>query len=96
MFGGRYTEALSWDKFVRVFEDQYYPQYYRNQLTTEFYVLMQGTRSVVEYETKLHWLSIFVPEDERTGELLVHRFEDGFPRIFGLFWGWLRIKTCGP
>ena len=32
---------------------------------------------MLEYETKLHRLSRFVLESERTEELLAHRFEDG-------------------
>ena len=74
---GRYMGTPTWDEFIRAFEDRYYPRYHRDQLTAEFYRLAQGTRSVVEYEAELRRLSRFVPEGERTEELLVHRFHDG-------------------
>ncbi|XP_057476958.1 uncharacterized protein LOC130764673 [Actinidia eriantha] len=68
---------ISWQRFVDIFNDQYFPRIYRMQKEQEFMSLKKGTISVGEYEEKFTALSRFAPEMVRTEELKCRRFEQG-------------------
>ncbi|GFZ01882.1 hypothetical protein Acr_15g0004910 [Actinidia rufa] len=68
---------VSWQRFVEIFNDQYFPRIYRMQKEEEFMSLKKRTMSIVEYEEKFIALSRFAPEMVRTEELKCRRFEHG-------------------
>ncbi|XP_057471276.1 uncharacterized protein LOC130760096 [Actinidia eriantha] len=66
---------VSWQRFVEIFNDQYFPRIYRLQKEQEFMSLKKRTMSVAEFEEKFIALSRFAPEMVRTEELKCRRFE---------------------
>ncbi|XP_057471994.1 uncharacterized protein LOC130760633 [Actinidia eriantha] len=66
---------VSWQRFVEIFNDQYFPRIYRLQKEQEFMSLKKWTMSVAEFEEKFIALSRFAPEMVRTEELKCRRFE---------------------
>ncbi|XP_057515024.1 uncharacterized protein LOC130796681 [Actinidia eriantha] len=68
---------ISWQRFVDIFNDQYFPRIYRMQKEQEFMSLKKGTISVGEYEEKFTALSRFAPEMVRTEDMKCRRFEQG-------------------
>ncbi|GFY95012.1 hypothetical protein Acr_10g0003970 [Actinidia rufa] len=68
---------MSWQRFVDIFNDQYFPRIYRMQKEQEFMSLKKGAMSVVEFEEKFTALSRFAPEMVRTEEMKCRRFEQG-------------------
>ncbi|CAL2246803.1 unnamed protein product [Prunus armeniaca] len=69
--------ALTWEKFQRVFFDQFYPRSYKNVKKSEFLHLKQGQMSILEYKHKFNELSRFAPELITTEEDKCTRFEEG-------------------
>ncbi|XP_057461053.1 uncharacterized protein LOC130751444 [Actinidia eriantha] len=65
----------SWQRFVEIFNDQYFPRIYRLQKEQEFMSLKKRMMSVAEFEEKFIALSRFAPEMVRTEELKCRRFE---------------------
>ncbi|XP_057497349.1 uncharacterized protein LOC130782069 [Actinidia eriantha] len=75
---------ISWQQFVEIFNDQYFPRIYRMQKEQEFMSLKKVAdvyfyvaMSVVEFEEKFTALSRFAPEMVRTEEMKCRRFEQG-------------------
>ncbi|XP_057508542.1 uncharacterized protein LOC130791418 [Actinidia eriantha] len=68
---------ISWQRFVEIFNDQYFPRIYRMQKEEEFMSLKKKTMSIVEYEKKFIALSRFAPEMVRTEDMKCRRFEQG-------------------
>ncbi|GFY91340.1 hypothetical protein Acr_07g0015360 [Actinidia rufa] len=68
---------MSWQRFVDIFNDQYFPRIYRMQKEEEFMSLKKRMMSIVEYEEKFTALSRFAPEMVRTEEMKCRRFEQG-------------------
>ncbi|GFS42100.1 hypothetical protein Acr_00g0078100 [Actinidia rufa] len=69
--------SMSWQRFVDIFNDQYFPRIYRMQKEQEFMSLKKGAMSVVEFEEKFTALSRFAPEMVRTEDMKCRRFEQG-------------------
>ncbi|XP_057506535.1 uncharacterized protein LOC130789736 [Actinidia eriantha] len=76
---------ISWQRFVKIFNNQYFSCIYRMQKEQEFMSLKKRTMSVVEYEEKFIALSQFVPEMVRAEDMKCRRFEQG------LDW---QIRSC--
>ena len=53
---------ITWQQFVGIFNDQYFPRIYRTKKEQDFITLKQGRMSVVEYEEQFTALSRFAPE----------------------------------
>ncbi|XP_057506510.1 uncharacterized protein LOC130789696 [Actinidia eriantha] len=68
---------ISWQRFVKIFNDQYFHRIYRMQKEQEFMSLKKRTMSIVEYEEKFIALSRFAPEMVRTEDMKFRRFEQG-------------------
>ncbi|XP_057484593.1 uncharacterized protein LOC130770961 [Actinidia eriantha] len=68
---------ILWQRFVEIFNDQYFPRIYRMQKEEEFMSLKKRTMSIVEYEEKFIALSRFAPEMVRTEDMKCRRFEQG-------------------
>ena len=62
----RTTVPITWELFVREFNDKYYTHFHRDQKRQEFFRLKQWGKTVVEYETELRQLAEFVPEMSRS------------------------------
>lgn len=54
--------GLTWSNFQREFNDEYYTHFHRDQKRQEFMKLIQGGRSMMEYEIELKYFSNFVPK----------------------------------
>ncbi|GFS40863.1 hypothetical protein Acr_00g0070950 [Actinidia rufa] len=70
-------ENLTWAEFEKMFENQYFPESYREQLRDKFEKFEQGTMTLSEYITQYQALSRFAPELVNTEEKKCRRFEKG-------------------
>ncbi|CAA0829976.1 Unknown protein, partial [Striga hermonthica] len=70
-------EGCTWDRFKELIREKYYPSYYRADMERQFLALVQGTRSVDEYEREFTRLGAFVPDLVDTEAKRAHRFTDG-------------------
>ena len=70
-------ENLTWAEFEKMFENQYFPESYREQLRDKFEKFEQGTMTISEYATQYQALSRFAPELVNTEEKKCRRFEKG-------------------
>ncbi|XP_058215188.1 uncharacterized protein LOC131326417 [Rhododendron vialii] len=70
-------ESLTWAEFETLFENQYFPESYREQLRNQFERLDQGDMTVSEYATRFQTLSRFAPELVATDGRKCRRFEKG-------------------
>ncbi|XP_074327956.1 uncharacterized protein LOC141665874 [Apium graveolens] len=52
---------VSWNRFIELFLERYFPDYLQNQLEVEFLELKQGEKSVLEYEAKFTELARLAP-----------------------------------
>ncbi|XP_039115300.1 uncharacterized protein LOC120250538 [Dioscorea cayenensis subsp. rotundata] len=68
---------VTWSDFLREFDEEYYTRFHRDQKRHEFMRLVQGNKTVTEYETELKDLANFVPELAPTEEVLCSKFEVG-------------------
>ncbi|KAH7838670.1 hypothetical protein Vadar_029706 [Vaccinium darrowii] len=71
------VENITWAEFEVKFEDQYFPNSYKDQLREQFEKLEQGTMTVSEYAVKFQSLSRFAPELMNTEERKCKRFVKG-------------------
>ncbi|GFS40602.1 hypothetical protein Acr_00g0069490 [Actinidia rufa] len=70
-------EKLTWAKFEKMFENQYFPKSYREQLRDKFEKFEQGTMTISEYAMQYQALSRFAPKLVNTEENKYRRFEKG-------------------
>ncbi|XP_028060764.1 uncharacterized protein LOC114264360 [Camellia sinensis] len=54
-------QGLTWDRFLELFYDKYFPQSMRDKKVTEFETLRQGNKTVAEYEAQFAELARFAP-----------------------------------
>ncbi|CAA0822205.1 Unknown protein, partial [Striga hermonthica] len=52
-------DQLTWDQLKGILEAKYYPRHFRERMEREFYELLQGDRSVEEYEREFARKSAF-------------------------------------
>ncbi|XP_024018876.1 uncharacterized protein LOC112090853 [Morus notabilis] len=69
--------GLTWEQFETLFNEQYFPQSYREEKALEFMSLLQGDMSVREYEVKFNDLSQFAPSLVESEQLRCLKFEKG-------------------
>ena len=70
-------ENMTWAEFEAIFEDQYFPESFKDMLREQFERLEQGTMTVSEYAMKFQALSRFAPELVSTEEKKCKRFIRG-------------------
>ncbi|GFY88890.1 hypothetical protein Acr_06g0008300 [Actinidia rufa] len=70
-------ENLTWVEFEKMFENQYFPESYREQLRDKFEKFEQGTMTLSEYITQYKALSRFASELVNTEKKKCRRFEKG-------------------
>lgn len=71
------TRPISWKAFVDAFYEKYFPRSVANQMEREFLDLVQGNKSVAEYENKFNALSRFIPTLVDTEEKKCRHFLEG-------------------
>ncbi|XP_024019293.1 uncharacterized protein LOC112090971 [Morus notabilis] len=69
--------GLTWEQFETLFNEQYFPQSYREKKALEFMSLLQGDMSVREYEAKFNDLSRFAPSLVESEHMRCLKFEKG-------------------
>ncbi|XP_024025887.1 uncharacterized protein LOC112092890 [Morus notabilis] len=69
--------GLTWEQFETLFNEQYFPQSYREEKALEFMSLLQGDMSVREYEAKFNDLSRFAPSLVESEPMRCLKFEKG-------------------
>ncbi|XP_024033010.1 uncharacterized protein LOC112095379 [Morus notabilis] len=69
--------GLTWEQFETLFNEQYFPQSYREKKALEFMSLLQGDMSVREYEAKSNDLSRFAPSLVESEPMRCLKFEKG-------------------
>ncbi|XP_024019523.1 uncharacterized protein LOC112091040 [Morus notabilis] len=69
--------GMTWEQFKVIFNEQNFPQSYRDEKVMEFMSLLQGDMSVREYEAKFNDLSRFAPSLVESEHLKCLKFEKG-------------------
>ncbi|XP_024027959.1 uncharacterized protein LOC112093529 [Morus notabilis] len=69
--------GMTSEQFDVLFNEQYFPQSYRDQKAMEFMTLQQGDMSIREYEAKFNDLSRFAPSLVEYEHLKCPKFEKG-------------------
>ncbi|XP_028071222.1 uncharacterized protein LOC114273622 [Camellia sinensis] len=70
-------QGLTWDRFLQLFHDKYFPQSMRDKKVTEFETLRQGNKTVAEYEAQFAELAQFAPHMVDTDYKKARKFEGG-------------------
>ncbi|XP_074348195.1 uncharacterized protein LOC141686952 [Apium graveolens] len=68
-------ETISWQKFMELFLEKYFPSYMQDQLEVRFLDLKQENLTVAEYEVKFSELARFVPKYVNTEAKKAKRFQ---------------------
>ena len=79
---------FTWDKFVDLVRDKFYPPYLQKEMAEEFAKLRMGTITVNEYYAKFIEWSRFAKESVSTEKLKARRFESGLTID-------LQLRLCG-
>ncbi|XP_024032217.1 uncharacterized protein LOC112094746 [Morus notabilis] len=69
--------GLTWEQFETLFNEQYFPQSYREEKALEYMSLLQGDMSIREYEAKFNDLSRFAPSLVESEPMRCLKFEKG-------------------
>ena len=72
-----YPTQVSWTDFLREFRERYPSPGTRDRMATDYYLLMQGDRTVSEFSAELRRLHRVLAPDERSVGYLRHRFMTG-------------------
>ncbi|XP_028104481.1 uncharacterized protein LOC114303546 [Camellia sinensis] len=70
-------QGLTWDRFLELFYDKYFPQSMRDKKVTEFETLRQGSKTVAEYDAQFAELARFAPHMVDTDYKKARKFEGG-------------------
>ncbi|XP_028090667.1 uncharacterized protein LOC114290859 [Camellia sinensis] len=70
-------QGLTWDIFLELFYDKYFPQSMRDKKVTKFETLRQGNKTVAEYEAQFAELAQFAPHMVDTDYKKARKFEWG-------------------
>ncbi|KAK1258538.1 hypothetical protein QJS04_geneDACA023541 [Acorus gramineus] len=71
------TSSITWERFVQLFNEKYFPEAVRREKEQKFLYLQQGGRSVAEYDAEFTRLSRFGAHVLRDEEARARRFERG-------------------
>ena len=66
---------LTWDGFLGLFYDKYFPQSMRDKKVTEFETLRQGNKTVAEYEAQFAELARYAPHMVDTDYKKARKYE---------------------
>lgn len=70
-------DNMTWVEFEHIFEDQYFPESYREELREQFERLEQGAMTVSQYASRFQTLSRFAPDLVANEARKCKRFERG-------------------
>ncbi|XP_028118803.1 uncharacterized protein LOC114316338 [Camellia sinensis] len=70
-------QGLTWDRFLELLYDKYFPQSMRDKKVTEFETLRQGNKTDAEYEAQFAELARFAPHMLNTDYKKARKFEGG-------------------
>ncbi|XP_074327792.1 uncharacterized protein LOC141665704 [Apium graveolens] len=70
-------EFVTWERFIELFLQKYFPRHMKNQMKIKFLSLTQDNPSVADYEAKFTELERFVPDQVDTDEKRANRFQQG-------------------
>ncbi|CAA0824441.1 Unknown protein, partial [Striga hermonthica] len=73
-------DQLTWDQLKGILETKYYPRHFRERMEREFYDLLQGDRSVEEYEREFARKSTFARHLVDTYDKKASLFRNGLTR----------------
>ncbi|CAA0834227.1 Unknown protein, partial [Striga hermonthica] len=73
-------DQLTWDQLKGILEAKYYPRHFRERMEREFYDLLQGDRSVEEYEREFARKSTFARHLVDTDDKKASLFRNGLTR----------------
>ncbi|KAL0919968.1 hypothetical protein M5K25_009062 [Dendrobium thyrsiflorum] len=76
-FGGRLSNQVTWAEFVKVFRGWYVPMAARKQMQDKFMRLVQGDKTVGQYEAEFTMLSRYASHLIPNAEEKCHRFLGG-------------------
>lgn len=71
-------EVLTQGDFKIEFENKFYSIYHQKMKEYEFLALKQERMTIVEYERRLHDLSIFVPYHVPIEQHMIEKLQEGF------------------
>ncbi|XP_028077508.1 uncharacterized protein LOC114279451 [Camellia sinensis] len=69
--------GLTWERFLELFYDKYFPKSMRDKKVTEFETLRQRNKTIAEYEAQFAELAWFAPHMVDTDYKKVRKFEGG-------------------
>ncbi|XP_028057089.1 uncharacterized protein LOC114261077 [Camellia sinensis] len=75
-------QGLTWDRFLELFYDKYFPQSMRDKKVTEFETLKQRNKTVAEYEAQFAELARFAPHMVDTDYKKARKFQGGLRSAF--------------
>jgi hypothetical protein len=81
-------DTVSWELFEERFQRKYLPAYYREQHVGAFHALVQGNKTIEEYEIRFMELVKYVSymdNDQRQVECFVYGLN---PKIRAMVWMW--------
>ncbi|XP_020695904.1 uncharacterized protein LOC110109265 [Dendrobium catenatum] len=76
-FEGRPSSQVTWEEFVKVFRDCYVPVIARRSMQDKFNRLVQGDKTITEYEAEFTMLSRYASHLIPNAEEKCHRFLSG-------------------
>ncbi|MQM17064.1 hypothetical protein Taro_050031 [Colocasia esculenta] len=76
-FAGRTEEAITWSKFLDVFNDTFFPIQVQQVKREQFRTLQQGNSSVLEYQMRFMALSRYAPYVVSDNNMMVEYFIRG-------------------
>ncbi|XP_074323496.1 uncharacterized protein LOC141660410 [Apium graveolens] len=71
------TTVISWDRFMEIFLEKYFPRHMEAQMELKFLQLKQDSMTAAEYENKFSELSRFVPHYVDTDAKRTRCFQQG-------------------
>ncbi|XP_020681782.1 uncharacterized protein LOC110099088, partial [Dendrobium catenatum] len=76
-FQGRLNSLITWDEFTEVFRDWFVPPSARQQMQETFLRLVQGSKTVMQYEAEFTALARYAPQLVSTSAERCYRFLRG-------------------
>ncbi|XP_024021738.1 uncharacterized protein LOC112091709 [Morus notabilis] len=75
------VEGMTWEQFKALFNEQFFPQSYRDEKAMEFMGLQQGDMTVMEYQARFNELSRFAPSLIESERMKCLKFERGLKGV---------------
>lgn len=86
-------EVVSWERFVELFLEKYFPEHVQSQMELDFLKLKQDDKSVAEYEARFVEMARFVNAYVDTDLKKAKRFQQGLRSDIRVGMAALRLRT---